>query len=164
VTVDFPFNATAGNARSHKETVEYLQVALRPLGFDIRPIAVESGVLTDMVNRGEWNLRLTNGHGWANGDPDFRLRTFMHSRGSANTTQQGSYRNEMVDRLIDQGVAEADRARRFAIYERLQEIAVEEAPVMCVYDELSPYAYRATIRDLRQRVTYQPTLETMNVG
>jgi peptide/nickel transport system substrate-binding protein len=149
------------NARIPRELPEYLQSVLAPLGLDIKLQAVEAAVLTDVVRTGEWNLRLTNGFGWANGDPDFRFRPHLHSKGSANTTQQGGYRNEAVDTLIDNGVLQRDQRERFAICEQIQAIAAEDVPAIVLYDVISPYAFRNTIANLGLRITYQPTLELM---
>lgn len=159
VEVVLPFDPN--NARIPRELPEYLQSVLAPLGFDVQLQAVEAAVLTDVVNQGEWNLRLTNGFGWANGDPDFRFRPHLHSAGSANTTQQGGYRNELVDQLIDEGVLLRDYAERFAVCEQIQAIAAEEVPALVLYDVFSPYAFREGIENLGMRITYQPTLELM---
>ncbi len=158
-TVILPFDPN--NARIPRELPEYMQSVLNPLGFDIQLQAVEAAVLTDIVGQGEWNIRLTNGFGWANGDPDFRFRPHLHSEGSANTTQNGRYRNAQVDQLIDSGVLERDRQKRFAICEQIQAIAAEEVPALVLYDVISPYAFNAKINNLGLRITYQPTLELM---
>ena len=161
VEVALPFDGSPGNARSYKEMVEYLQSVVRPLGFDLRLQAVEAAALTDIQSHGEWNLAVQNGYGWANGDPDWRMRAMLYSKGSINITKKMGYHNDEVDRLIDQGVLERDESKRFAIYEQLQEISATEVPVIAIYDELSPYAYSKSISNLRERVTYQPSLELM---
>ena len=122
VEADFPFTVSPGQARPYKEIAEYLQAIVRPLGIDLRLRQLENAALTDATTRGEWNLRFSQ-LGWANGDPDFIMGNFLASQGGANTTSKGGYANEEVDRLVAAGRQERDAARRFAIYERLQEIA-----------------------------------------
>ncbi|MDW8252329.1 MAG: hypothetical protein RMM58_00450 [Chloroflexota bacterium] len=155
-----PYTDGAGQARPYKEIAAYLQVVVRPLGIDLRLQQLETAALTDVVNRGEWALRFGQ-LGWANGDPDFIMGNFMYSRGGANTTSRGGYRNDEVDQLVEAGRQERDPRRRFAIYERLQEIAATEVPVFALYHEKAPYAYRRTIRGLRQRINFQPTFDTV---
>ena len=36
-----------------------------------------------------------------------------------------------------------------------------EVPVISLYHEKAPYAYRTTLRNLRQRINFQPTFDTM---
>ena len=59
--------------------------------------------------------------------------------------------------------AEADKQKRFSIYERVQEISARDLPVSALYYELAPYASRDSITGLKQRVTYQPTLEQIRL-
>lgn len=85
----------------------------------------------------------------------------MHSKGSANTTQNGGYSNAEVDQLIDSGVLERNPQQRFTICEQIQAIAAEDVPALVLYDVISPYAFNQTIANLGLRITYQPTLELM---
>jgi peptide/nickel transport system substrate-binding protein len=160
--VSLPFSSSAGQARPYKATAEYLQSILRPLGIELKLQAMENAALTDLVNRGEWQLRFTQ-QGWANGDPDFIFSAFLASTGSYNTTNKGGYKNAEVDQLVAAGKVERDAQKRFTIYERLQELSVQEMPVLVLYHEKAPYAYRDTLAGLKQRVNYQPTLDTLRI-
>ncbi|GIW08057.1 MAG: peptide ABC transporter substrate-binding protein [Dehalococcoidia bacterium] len=160
VAAVLPYADGSGQARPYKEIAAVLQTIVRPLGIDIRLQQLEAAALADVTNRGEWNLRFGQ-LGWANGDPDFILGNFLYSRGAANTTSKGGYRNEEADQLVEAGRQERDFQRRYAIYERLQEIAAEEAPVFALYHEKSAYAHHRRIRNLRQRLNFQPTFDTV---
>ncbi|MBI2760373.1 MAG: ABC transporter substrate-binding protein [Chloroflexi bacterium] len=160
VEVVLPFSTTTGQARPYKEIAEYMQATLRPLGFDLKLQQLEAAALTDVTTKGEWHLRMSQ-NGWANGDADFLLSNWIASTGGINTTSNGAYKNEEADRLIAQGRSERDYQKRFAIYERVQEIAATEVPSIAMYHEFAPYAYRTTLTGLRQRITYQPTLESI---
>jgi peptide/nickel transport system substrate-binding protein len=137
-----------------------MQAVMRPLGIDLRLQQLESAALTDAVNRGDWNLRFSQ-LGWANGDPDFIMGNFLYSQGGANTTSKGGYHNDEVDQLVLAGRKERDQGKRSAIYQRLQEIAAAEVPVVALYHERAPYVYRRALTDLRQRANFQPTLDTV---
>jgi peptide/nickel transport system substrate-binding protein len=153
-----PFSSSAGQARPYKAMAELLQSLLRPLGIELRLQALENAALTDLTNRGEWNLRFTQ-QGWANGDPDFIFSAMLASTGTYNVMAKAGFKHAEADELIAAGKVERDERKRFAIYERLQELAVQEMPVLPLYHEHAPYAYRDTITGLRQRVNYQPTLD-----
>jgi peptide/nickel transport system substrate-binding protein len=162
VTAVFPYSSSAGQARPYKQIAELLQQVLRPMGIDVQIQALENAALTDAQNRGDWNLRFGQ-QGWANGDPDFIFSAFIASTGTYNTTAKSAYKNEEADRLIAQGKTERDERRRYTIYERLQELAVQEMPVLPLYHEHAPYAFRDSISGLKQRITYQPTLEAVKI-
>jgi ABC-type transport system substrate-binding protein len=157
-----PFSSSAGQARPYKATAELMQALLRPLGIDLKILAVENAALTDATNRGEWELRFAQ-QGWANGDPDFIFGRMLGSNGDYNSTAKAGFKHAEADQLLAEGRLERDQKRRFALYERLQEIAVAEAPVVALYHEHAPYAYRDTIAGLKQRITYQPTLDTIRL-
>jgi peptide/nickel transport system substrate-binding protein len=162
VTAVFPYSSSAGQARPYKQFAELLQQLLRPMGIDVQIQALENAALTDAQNRGDWNLRFGQ-QGWANGDPDFIFSAFIHSTGTYNTTSKGGYKNAEADRLIAEGKVERDEKKRYAIYERLQELAVQEMPVLPLYHEHAPYAFRDSIAGLKQRIIYQPTLEAVRI-
>jgi peptide/nickel transport system substrate-binding protein len=160
--VVLPFSTSAGQARPYKATAELLQSLWRPLGIEVKILALEGAALTDATNRGEWNARFSQ-LGWANGDPDFIMANLLHSAGGYNSTSRGGYRNEEVDGLVAAGKLERDERKRFALYERLQEIAAQDVPVLALYHEHAPYAFRDTIAGLKQRINYQPTLDTLKL-
>ena len=155
-------NAGAGQARPYKQMAELFQAQLRPLGIELQIQALENAAVTDLTNRGEWHLRFAQ-LGWANGDPDFIFDQMLKSTGSFNATARAGYRNPEADDLVAAGKTERDEKRRFAVYERLQELAGQDVPVISLYHEHAPYAYRDTVSGLRQRVHYQPTLDTLKL-
>ena len=91
------------------------------------------------------------------------MARFLASDGLYNKGRKGGYSNPEADRLVAEGQGEQDSAKRFAIYERLQEIAVEDAPVTPLYHVHLTYAFRDTITALSHRVTYQPTLDEIRL-
>lgn len=48
---------------------------------------------------------------------------------------RGAYRNEEVDRLLDQGMVEVDQKKRARIYHRVQEILATELPYVSLWHE-----------------------------
>jgi peptide/nickel transport system substrate-binding protein len=139
-----------------------LQSDLAKLGIDLELFPLEQAAQTARETSGDWNLRLHT-QGWANGDPDNLMARFLSSKGDYNLDKKGGYSNAEVDALVAAGQAERDSRKRFAIYERLQEIAVRDVPMTPLYHEYGVYAYRDTITGLRIRVSYQPTLDEIRL-
>ncbi len=104
----------------------YLQATLKPLGLDIELKQMEAAALTDARNQGAFDLVLAN-NCWATGDPNYILGRLLSSKAALNTTQHGGYNNAEVDRLLDQARATTDPAAQRKLYDRIEQIAVEEA-------------------------------------
>jgi peptide/nickel transport system substrate-binding protein len=63
-------------------------------------------------------------------DPD---QTSLFHSSQVQAFNRGRYNNPQVDKLLDQGVAEFDKAKRKAIYSEYQKILVDDAPALLVY-------------------------------
>lgn len=163
VDVNFPFSTSAGQARPYKAIGELLQAVLRPLGIEVKLQGLEAAALTDVTNRGEWNMAFSQ-LGWANGDPDFIFTRFMRSGAIFTGTATLGYKNAEADQLIASGKVERDEKKRFTIYERLQELSAQDVPVMVLYHEHAPYASRDSLSGLKQRANFQPTLDTLKLA
>jgi peptide/nickel transport system substrate-binding protein len=158
----FPFSTSAGQARPYKQIGELLQQVLRPLGIDVQLVGLENAALTDAVNRGDWGMYFYQ-LGWANGDPDFIFSRFMKSGAILTGTAQLGYASPQADELVNSGKVERDLQKRYATYERLQELSLADVPVTVLYHEHAPYAYRESLGGLKQRANFQPTLDTMRL-
>lgn len=156
------YRSGSGQALPYKSIAELLQAELSEIGIDLELVPLEPAAARERRDTTDWNLRIGQ-TGWANGDPDFILGRFLASDGFNNATIKGGYSSAEADRLVALGKAEADLQKRYEIYERLQEIAADEVPVTPLYHNHLTYAYRDTITGLRHRVTYQPTLDTIEI-
>jgi peptide/nickel transport system substrate-binding protein len=74
-------------------------------------------------------------------DPDCLLYTLFHGTGFANTT---GYKNEKVDRLLENGRNIYDQAARTKIYDELQAILVQDIPMFSLF---LPGRVRRTARE-----------------
>ena len=109
-------------------SAELLQQVLRPLGIDVQLPGLEGAA----ADRHDQPGRLGHGFdqlGWANGDPDFIFGRFMKSGREPHRDRQAGYTSAEADQLVSAGKMERDEKKRFAIYERLQELAVQDMPV-----------------------------------
>ncbi|HYF79147.1 MAG TPA: ABC transporter substrate-binding protein [Symbiobacteriaceae bacterium] len=77
--------------------------------------------------------------GWIGdtGDPDNFLQPLFNSRSTMDSGNRGLYKNPEVDQLLDEGQRTISPVRRRAVYRRLQEVLIEDAPwiFLCQTDE-----------------------------
>ena len=74
--------------------------------------------------------------GWNADYPDPHNFAFplLHSKGDYPATQK--FKNGEFDRLVEEGNAETDPAKRKAIYKKLQDIAFDEVPQLYILDSV----------------------------
>ncbi|HVB64483.1 MAG TPA: peptide ABC transporter substrate-binding protein [Nitrolancea sp.] len=66
-------------------------------------------------------------------DPEDFLRTLFYSTSTENYI---GYNNPKVDQLLDQAGAESDPSKRQALYEQAQQLIIDDAVVIPVYDDV----------------------------
>jgi peptide/nickel transport system substrate-binding protein len=77
-------------------------------------------------------------------DPDGLLYILFHSKGFANTT---GYKNEQVDKLLEEGRNTYEQAARKKIYDELQEIIVKDIPMFSLFYSVEYAALRDDVQD-----------------
>ena len=77
-------------------------------------------------------------------DPDGLLYILFHSKGFANTT---GYKNEQVDKLLEEGRNTYEQAARKKIYDELQEILVKDIPMFSLFYSVEYAALRDNVHD-----------------
>ena len=141
----FSFSAITVNT-IRKNTMEYLKLNLAEVGitFDYNLVTMQEAV--DMMN--------ANGHGgilvgWAfNSDPNSVLPILLGT-GSGKTMNSSNYSNPVVDELIRQGRIEADPVKREGIYQQINSIVIEEAPIVVLLNPMVLSAARSDIEGIR---------------
>jgi peptide/nickel transport system substrate-binding protein/oligopeptide transport system substrate-binding protein len=76
-------------------------------------------------------------------DPDNFLGTLFHSKSRYNYT---SYHNPEVDRLLDQARAERDYLKRIEMYRKIEEMIMEDAPIVPMVNHLFQMVYQPYVR------------------
>jgi len=76
-------------------------------------------------------------------DPDGLLYILFHSSGFANTS---GYKNEQVDKLLEEGRNIYDQAARKKIYDELQEIIVKDIPMFSLFYSVEYGALRDSVQ------------------
>ncbi|MGN7477828.1 glutathione ABC transporter substrate-binding protein [Solibacillus silvestris] len=111
-----------------------LQEELKQLNITANIEVLEWGAYLDKTDAGEHEMYIL---GLSNpvGDADYFLTQLFHSKnhgGSGNTT---FYNNKEVDALLDEAREEIDTTKRLALYKQVQEILIEEAPMIYVHHQ-----------------------------
>ena len=76
-------------------------------------------------------------------DPDGLLYILFDSKGYANTT---GYKNEQVDKLLEEGRTTYDQAARKKIYDQAQEIIVKDIPMFSLFYSVEYGALRDSVQ------------------
>ena len=110
-------------------SAEVIQAQLKEIGINVQINEVDGAGMSSLVSSGDFICGLW-GIGFNScGD---EVRRVYYTNGSNNRSW---YTNPEVDKLIDEGVVEMDDAARKEIYKQIQEIAIEDLPVICLYYE-----------------------------
>jgi peptide/nickel transport system substrate-binding protein/oligopeptide transport system substrate-binding protein len=76
-------------------------------------------------------------------DPDNFLGTLFHSKSKYNFM---SYHNPEVDRLLDRARAERDYLKRMEMYGKIEEMILEDAPIVPMVNHLFQMVYQPYVR------------------
>lgn len=113
----------------NKAVAEAAQAQLAELGIDMEIKLVDWGVHLDMLDRGECDMYRM---GWVVDylDPDNFLFVNLSSRNPGIKGNYSFYKNAEVDRLLDEARVITDQKKRIEMYQKAEEIIVDEAPWM----------------------------------
>lgn len=121
----FKLNIGAGsNYAAQVQEAEILKSFLAKIGIDVTPKPTEWGTYIDQViTKRNFDAAII---GWIGAiDPDDWLYNRFHTNAPDNNL---GYSNVQVDKLLDEGRALSDQAKRKPLYDQAQQIIVTEAP------------------------------------
>lgn len=125
-----------------KNTMEYIKLNLADVGITFNYNLVTMKEAVAAMNANEHGGILV---GWAfNSDPNGVLPVLLGT-GSGKTMNSSNYSNPVVDDLIRQGRSEIDADKRAGIYEQLNEIVTQDAPIVVL---LNPMILSAAHNDI----------------
>jgi len=86
--------------------------------------------------------------GWSNdnGDPDSFLYPLFHSKNWGEPGNTSFYKNETVDRLLDEAAALTDHYKRQTLYQQVEQILVDDAPWLFLYHSKRSIASHSYVR------------------
>lgn len=129
-----------------KNTMEYIKLNLADVGitFNYNLVTMKEAVAS--MNANEHGGILV---GWAyNSDPNGVLPVLLGS-GSGKTMNSSNYSNPVVDDLIRQGRSENDENQRTQIYEQINEIVTQDAPIVVLLNPMVVSAARSDIEGIQ---------------
>lgn len=136
---------TSENHRAIAEAIQHMW--RRDLGIEVQLTNKEWKVYLDSQDTGEFWIQRA---GWIADyvDPNVFLEIWT----SGNLNNDTGWSNTEYDRLADTALATPNQAERYEIYQQMDEILVEEMPVIPIYYYKSVYALSPKVKG------YWPTL------
>lgn len=137
----FEFDAITVNT-IRKNTMEYIKLNLADVGITFNYNLVTMQEAVEDMNANEHGGILV---GWAfSSDPNGVLPVLLGT-GSGKTMNSSNYSNPVVDELIKKGRSEVDEEKRTLVYEEINEIVTQDAPIVVL---LNPMVLSAAHGDI----------------
>ncbi|MGG1659962.1 glutathione ABC transporter substrate-binding protein [Brevibacillus sp. NRS-1366] len=140
------FKATIAlnDSKARISVAEVLQQQLKQIGIDLQLNVMEFGAYIDAASKGETDLFIS-GWGNATGDADYNQANLFHTKAHGAPGNHSFYSNPEVDKLIDEGRREKDPEKRKQIYEKAQQIEMNETPLI-------PFRYSENLAAIQKNV------------
>ncbi len=128
VKLPVPVTLTVTNGSDSQQTGVVIQSMAKEAGFDVKLRTLEFATSLHAGEKGDFQAYLI---GWSGRvDPDGNLTPFLHTGAFFN---YGHYSNPTMDKLLGEGLATNDFAKRKAIYDQVQELSNKDLPLMYLY-------------------------------
>ncbi|HRW07522.1 MAG TPA: ABC transporter substrate-binding protein [Caldilineaceae bacterium] len=115
--------------QARRPIAEFAQQQFKEIGVDMQLAEAPLTAIQEGQRNGTTDSSLYN---WTYGSVDPNPSSTLRSDGGQNWN---NFKNERVDELIDQGISIADPEQRQPIYHEIQQIVVEEVPMLyLMYD------------------------------
>ena len=116
------------------DTAVIVQQELKKANIDVAIEVVEWGAYLDKTASGEHEMFIL---GLSNpvGDADYFLSQLFHSENMGVAGNRTFYENAEVDELLVEARQEIDETKRQALYTKVQEILIEEAPMVYIHHQ-----------------------------
>lgn len=111
-----------------------VQQALKDANIEVAIEVVEWGAYLDKTANGEHDMFIL---GLSNpvGDADYFLSQLFHSENKGAPGNLTFYENDEVDKLLIEARQEIDESKRQGLYSEVQEILIDEAPMVYVHHQ-----------------------------
>lgn len=128
------------NNRFWPQIAELIKADLEAVGFKVTLDKLDASAYSAKVGSGETQLNMTQRSLWVP-DPDNKVRLLHSSQGSAQW-ETGVAKSDLApkyDKLLDDGRAETDPAKRKVIYKEIQDLILEDLPYVILTYYEKPY-------------------------
>lgn len=111
-----------------------LQEALKQVNITANIEVVEWGAYLAKTAAGEHDMYIL---GLSNpvGDADYFLTQLFHSKSHGEAGNRMFYTSATTDKLLDEAREEIDTTKRLALYKQIQEILIEDAPMIYIHHQ-----------------------------
>lgn len=125
-----------------------IQADLAAVGITANIQQSEGGAYWDQLPTEVGDMIMDN---WwlPNGDPDYLMSMFYATKNIATKSNVDRYSNPEVDQLLDQAAVETNQAKRAELYNQIQKITDETAPMVFIYYQDNQSSYRNVVQGLQ---------------
>jgi peptide/nickel transport system substrate-binding protein len=109
---------------THEQAAVWLQRELEKIGFKVEIVKETDATFRQVAIKGDHELSIESWQSWVN-DPWYHLNFLMHSR--SKFTNASFYENPILDKIIDESLAETNPDRRFGSARVAQKILIDDA-------------------------------------
>lgn len=126
-----------------KNTLEVIKLDLAKVGITLNYNLVTMQEAANLMNEGLHDSILV---GWAfNSDPNGVLPVLLGT-GSGKTMNSSNYSNPVVDELLKDARKEMDATKKQQIYEEINKIIMQDAPILVIQNPMVVSAIRSNIK------------------
>ncbi|WP_373898093.1 ABC transporter substrate-binding protein [Haloimpatiens sp. FM7315] len=135
--------------KAREQSALIIQEALKKIGVTVKIETMEFPTLmTQVVKNHEFDLYLMGNTLSADPDP----KAFWYSKAASDKKGEigyniVGYRNEEVDKIIDEGLSTIDRAKRTETYAKFGKIINEDVPEVFLYVQNNDIAYNKNLKN-----------------
>lgn len=116
----------------HKTDAELVSAWLKNIGLNTSIEVMEWKIFKEKLKKGDFDLAMSF-IGLSNADPSGRLSDFLSSVGYINVDYGSGYVNHEADKLIAEMHTKTTIEERKEIYNKIQDFAVEELPIIPLF-------------------------------
>ena len=127
----------------HKDTATVIQQHLAEVGIGVELVLPDWATRVSLGNRGQYEFAVMGSAAESN-DPD-GLTPFLAGNLAASYVRSFHLDIPKLDKLLDDGRAEFDEKKRHAIYDEMQHVALEEAPMVGLCWRSQGYGLKKTV-------------------
>lgn len=119
-------------ASANSDLAVFIQAELKELGIDVKIETVETGAYLDATAEGNSEMFIGS-WGTVTLDADYGLYPMFHSSNAGNSGNRSFLKNDEIDEVLQAAREEGDEGKRLELYEEVQNLLAEEAPVVYLY-------------------------------
>lgn len=151
---------TSGDARNRQ--AQLIQANMQEIGVNVEIELLDWGAYLESINSGDMETYIIS---WSNStmDPAESLTPLFHSKNWGPTGNRMYYKNEEVDKMLDEMVGTNDAEKRMELVNKIQEQVVADCPWATLCSRKVCVAYRKGIQGIKVMPNEQHRYENMSM-